>query len=154
MATFSGTTTFPDTIQVDKIAIYTDSGTLTLPSNVSATTIAATTITGVNVPTVQTLTGAGTVTLTNGGCLVVNASGTNAIVFPAPTTVGALFTIHNLQAATGTNSITVSAGTFYDRQTGSGTVIKMALARQSVMFQVVAANTYQVISNDGTATFA
>lgn len=162
MATFSGTTRFDDTIQVDTIVGITSEASLAVPATLTnsgnaltlPTAVTATRFLGVNVPTVQTLAAAGTITLTHGGLVVINIAGTNAIVFPAPTTVGARFTIMNLTAATGTNSITVSAGTFLDRQTGSGSVIQMALANQVVEFQVAAANKYVVITNTGTVTFA
>jgi hypothetical protein len=162
MATFSGTTTYPDTIAVDKIVGITSTTSVEVPATLTSATdalalpaaVTATTFTGVNVPTVQTLAAAGTITLTKGGLVVINIAGTNAIVFPAPTTVGARYTIMNLTAATGTNSITVSAGTFLDRETGSGSVIQMALANQVVEFQVAAPNKYVVITNTGTVTFA
>lgn len=168
MATFSGTTRFDDSIQVDKIVGITSAASVEVPATLTSATSALAlpaTVTGitaltaarhlgVNVPTVQTLAAAGTITLTHGGLVVINIAGTNAIVFPAPTTVGARYTIMNLTAATGTNSITVSAGTFLDQQTGSGSVIQMALANQVVEFQVAASNKYVVITNTGTVTFA
>jgi hypothetical protein len=153
----SGTTNFDNTLGIDYIVGYTGANVVNISATtIDATTVNATTLTGASAGT--TLTAAGTFAPTfASGYVLINAAAGTDLAFVLDTSglaVGGEYRFMNHTAPTaGTYTLTTTAGTFYAQGT-AGTVAQFAGADYSFSALVIAANTFQVIANVGTVTFA